>query len=141
MESLARRPSHQYPIIRQYMSAMPTTIGRRASLAAARHSMLTHGVRHLPVLDGGRVVGMLSERDLLLVETLPGLSPTEVAVEEAMATNPFVVSPDASVADVIDRMITHKIGSAVVGEGEQVLGVFTTIDALRALSDLLAVES
>ena len=46
--------------------------------------MRDHGVRHLPVLDGGQIVGMLSQRDLLLVEAMPGVNPTEVRVEEAI---------------------------------------------------------
>jgi acetoin utilization protein AcuB len=138
MEPVAHRPSHQYPTVRQYMSPAPTTIGRGATLAEARQAMLGHAIRHLPVLDGGRVVGMLSERDLLLVESLPGLRPEDVKVEEAMVPDPFMVPPDAPVADVIERMIQGKLGSALVGERDRVEGVFTTIDALRALSDLLA---
>jgi acetoin utilization protein AcuB len=140
MEPLTHRPSHQYPTVRQYMTAMPCTIGREASLAAARKSMLAHSIRHLPVLDGGKIVGLLSERDLLLVETLPGVDPAAVRVEEAMVASPFVVSPDTSVADVVQWMVDRKVGSAIVGEWERAMGVFTTIDALRALSDLLAAD-
>jgi acetoin utilization protein AcuB len=132
------RRTHQYPTVRQYMTPLPTTIGPTRSLAVARRTMLDHGIRHLPVLDGGKVVGLLSERDLLLVEGLPEANPTVVRVEEAMVSDPFVASPDASVAEVVEVMIARKIGSAVVIEGPLVAGVFTTIDALRALSDLLS---
>jgi acetoin utilization protein AcuB len=138
MEPMSRRRSHQFPTVRQYMTPMPCTVGRDATLAVARKAMLAHSIRHLPVLDGGQVVGLLSERDLFLVETLPGVDPAAVRVEEAMVANPFVVSPDASVADVVEWMVEHKLGSAIVCEWERAVGVFTTIDALRALSDLLA---
>jgi acetoin utilization protein AcuB len=117
---------------------MPCTIGPTRSLAMARRAMLDHGVRHLPVLDGGRIVGLLSERDLFLVESVPGVNPTVARVEEAMVASPYVVSPDATVAEVVATMIQLKIGSAVVAEGDRAAGVFTTIDALRALSDILA---
>ena len=106
-------------------------------MAAARHVMQEHHVRHLPVLDGGRVVGLVSERDLLLVETLLGVNPTDVPVEEAMAQEVFTVDPDAPVGEVVEQMITHKFGSAVVCRDDRVVGVFTTIDALRALHELL----
>jgi len=94
-------------------------------------------VRHLPVLDGGRVVGLLSERDLYLVESLPGVNPTNVRVEEAMVENVFIVEPDAPVGEVVQTMIDRKFGSAVISENDRVVGVFTTIDALRALHELL----
>ncbi|MES1209929.1 MAG: CBS domain-containing protein, partial [Pseudomonadota bacterium] len=73
-------PVRQFPVVGQYMTASPHTTGPTRSLAAARHAMQEHHVRHLPVLDGGRVVGLLSERDLLLVETLVGVNPTDVPV-------------------------------------------------------------
>lgn len=131
-------PAHQYPNIRQYMTPSPWTIARNQPLSVARRMMLEHNVRHLPVLEGARVLGILAERDLLLVESLPGVNPTDVRVEEAMAGDPFEVTSDASLAETIEVMLERKIGSAIVVEDERVVGVFTTIDALRALRDLLA---
>ena len=119
------------------MTDSPHTVGPTRSLAVARKIMLDHGVRHLPVLDGGAIVGLLSERDLLLVESLPGVNPTDVRVEEAMVQNVFTVEPETPIGEVVETMIERKLGSAVVTEGEQVIGVFTTIDALRALHELL----
>ena len=78
------RRSHQYPNVRSYMTPAPHTIGRGQSLTVARPLMHEHGIRHLPVLDGGTLVGLLSERDVFLVESLPGTNPTEVRAEEAM---------------------------------------------------------
>jgi acetoin utilization protein AcuB len=119
------------------MTPSPHTISPAQPLTLARRQMLDHGVRHLPVLEGGRIVGLISERDLLLVESLPGVNPTDVRVEEAMVQNVFTASPDQPVAEVVETMIDRKLGSAVVAEGERVVGVFTTIDALRALRDQL----
>ena len=119
------------------MTPGPITIARNRSLTAARHLMLDEGVRHLPVLEGGRVVGLLSERDLLLIESLPGVNPTDVRVDEAMVEDVFTVPPDAPVGAVAETMGARKLGSAIVVEDGQVVGVFTTIDALRALRALL----
>jgi acetoin utilization protein AcuB len=130
-------PVRQFPVVRQYMTPAPHTIGPTASLTAARRVMQEHHIRHLPVLEGGRVVGLLSERDLLLVETVLGVNPTEVHVEESMAQEVFTVDPDAPVGEVVEQMIAHKFGSAVVCRDDRVVGVFTTIDALRALHELL----
>jgi len=130
-------PVRQFPVVRQYMTPSPHTIGPTRPLAAARRMMQEHGIRHLPVLDGGRIVGLLSERDLFLVESLPNVNPTNVRVEEAMVQEVFIVEPDTPVGEVVERMIARKVGSAVVCDGDRVVGVFTTIDALGALHELL----
>ena len=137
MKSTRHAPVRQFPTVYQYMTLAPHTIGPRQSLAAAGRMMRDNDVRHLPVLDGGRLVGLLSQRDLLLVEAMPGVNPTDVRVEEAMVQDVFMVRPDTPVGEAIETMIGRKLGSAIVTEDERVLGVFTTIDALRALHHLL----
>jgi CBS domain-containing protein len=56
---------HQFPTVRQYMTPGPHTISPAQPLTIARRQMLDHEVRHLPVLEGGRIVGLISERDLV----------------------------------------------------------------------------
>jgi acetoin utilization protein AcuB len=124
-------------VVRQYMTPAPQSIGPTSSLASARRLMTQHRVRHLPVVDGGRIVGQLSERDLFLVESFPNVNPTDVRVEEAMVHDVFTVGPETPVGEVVETMIERKLGSAVVCEGERVVGVFTTIDALQALHETL----
>jgi acetoin utilization protein AcuB len=131
------RRVHQFPTVRAYMSPSPLTINKGRPLAAAQALMREHRIRHLPVLEGGQVVGVLSERDVLLVESMPGVNPTVIRVEEAMVQNVFQVSPDDPVADVVETMIDRKLGSAVVVDHDRTVGVFTTIDALRAFHEHL----
>ena len=137
MTSTQAPPVRQYPEVREYMTPSPHTIARNRSLSAAGRLMRDNHLRHLPVLDGGRIVGVVSERDLFLVESLPGVNPTDVRVEEAMVQDVFTVSPTTPLGEAIETMIDRKVGSAIVCEGDEVLGVFTTIDALRALHNLL----
>jgi acetoin utilization protein AcuB len=127
----------QFPTVLQYMTPAPHTIARHRSLAAARKLMMDHAVRHFPVLDGGKIVGLLSERDLLLVEALPNVNPTDVRVEDAMVEDVYTATPETPIGEVVETMIARKLGSTVVVDGEHVVGVFTTLDALRALHDLL----
>jgi acetoin utilization protein AcuB len=137
---MTRRPAsivRQYPVVRQCMTPGPLTIAGNRSLAFARQQMREHQVRHLPVLAGGRIAGLLTERDLLLVTSVPGVDADATRVEEAMVQDVFTVGPDAPVAEVVETMIDRKFGSAVVVEGEHVVGVFTTVDALTALHRLL----
>jgi acetoin utilization protein AcuB len=84
------------------------------------------------------VVGALSARDLLLLEWLRKVDPNEARVYEAMIRDLFSVSPGASLGEVVETMIARKLGSAIVADGPNFIGVLTTIDALRALHILEA---
>lgn len=123
--------------INQFMSLVPFTVGSDQPLAVAHKLMNDHAIRHLPVLDGGQLVGVLTQRDLHLIETLKGVDTKSVPVSDAMSPEPYVVGPKATVRKVAAAMAEHKYGCAVVMEKDTVVGVFTTVDALRALNTLL----
>ena len=129
--------SKAIPHIDRYMTPGPQSIGQEQSLAQAHRLMRDHHIRHLPVLHGGKLVGVLSDRDLHLIETLRDVDPEEVTVEEAMSPTVYTVSPRAPLDGVVREMAHHKYGCAVIEDHGKVVGVFTTIDALRALHDLL----
>lgn len=122
----------------RYMTRSPHTIGQDQTLAAAHRLMREYGIRHLPVLAGGKLVGVLSQRDLHFIETLKDVDPETVAVSEAMSQEVFTIKPSAEVREVAAEMAEQKYGCAVVVDKGRVAGVFTTVDALLALSRLLA---
>lgn len=123
--------------IRSHMARRPRTIASTATLGQAHRLMRTHDIRHLPVLKRGKLVGIVSVRDLHLIETLQDVDPERVAVEDAMTPEPYTVSPNARLQEVVEKMAEHKWGSAVVVERGKVVGMFTTTDALRLLGSLL----
>lgn len=123
-----------------YMTPSPHCIGVDQPLERARAWMHDLGVRHLPVRDGGQLVGVLSERDVALVSLLAPAQLETTAVEEAMTPIPYCVTADTPLAEVTEHMAARKLGSAVVVDGNQVVGVFTTSDALKALSRALDEE-
>lgn len=125
------------PKISKYMTTSPVTVGKDQTLAFAHKVQREHRIRHLPVLDGGRLVGIISDRDLHLVETLKDVDPEKVTVEDAMTPDPFTVSPESSLDEVVAEMANKKFGSAVVIDNNKVVGVFTTIDAMSAFAELL----
>lgn len=125
------------PTVGEYMTSAPYSIGSDQPLAAATHRMNELGIRHLPVLRGGMLIGIVTERDIALVESLPGVDSATLEVEEAMTEEPFSVQADASLHEVATSMAGHKWGAALVLRGQDLVGVFTTTDALQALSDLL----
>jgi acetoin utilization protein AcuB len=119
------------------MTSAPHSIGAEQTLAHAHDVLRQHRIRHLPVLHGGQLVGMLTQRDLALVETLKDVDPRRVKVEDAMSTEVYTVAPEAPLDEVVGEMAEKKYGSAVVISNHKVVGIFTTVDACAALADLL----
>jgi len=129
--------SKAIPTIQKWMSTSPFAIERTETLEAAHRLMRSEGIRHLPVLEHGKLAGIVTERDLHLIETLRDVDPKHVLVEDAMTSHPYFVSPDARIDEVVSEMAEHKYGAAVVLQNEKVVGMFTTIDAMRAFNELL----
>jgi acetoin utilization protein AcuB len=126
------------PSISRYMSRQPKTIERGATLQEAHRMMREHLIRHLPVLENGALVGIVSRGDLHLMEALPGAAPGELTVEEAMTSEVYGVGLDEPVDVVVETMASRKLGSAVVLDRRgEVCGIFTTMDALQVLAEVL----
>ena len=125
------------PTIQKYMTAAPHSIGSDQTIATASLMMNDHRIRHLPVLRGGQLLGILTDRDIKLIETFRDVDPTKIAVEEAMTEPPYSVSPEAALDEVVETMAANKYGSAVVMHNQKVVGIFTTVDACEALAQLL----
>lgn len=122
------------PTVQQYMSVAPVVISSDRTLAEAHRLMRERKIRHLPVVDHGRLVGVVSQRDLYLLGTLKGVDPGTEIVAEAMTQEPYAVPPDAALEAVAAAMADGKFGCAVVVDRGSVIGLFTTVDALRALA-------
>lgn len=126
------------PLVEQFMTHSPHTIGQEQTLNVAHQMMREHQIRHLPVLHGGKLVGMLSQRDLHFVESLRDVDPDRLSVAEAMSTDTFAIGPRSALRKVAAEMADHRYGSAVVVDKERVVGILTTVDGMRALSLVLA---
>jgi acetoin utilization protein AcuB len=126
--------------VRQFMTTKPETIEQDLELADAKLRMFDFGVHHLPVVHDGKLVGIVSHRDIAVAESLTSMDPTRIPVSRIMTPVPFTCGPEAHVEAVAREMAVHFYGSAVVVDREHphhVVGVFTTTDALRALAEIL----
>jgi acetoin utilization protein AcuB len=94
------------------------------------------GIRHLPVLRGGKLVGVLTQRDLYFLETISGVDIEIDKVADAMTSDVYSVEPEESLREVARVMATRKYGCAVVMEDGRVLGIFTVTDAMRQLAEV-----
>ncbi len=125
------------PTIQRYMTPAPHTIGAEQSLTKAHERMRELGIRHLPVLRGNQLVGIVSDRDVALITALDNVDPALVLVADAMTSDVLTVSPDAPLDEVATLMAERKSGSVVVEQNHKVVGIFTTVDGMTALADLL----
>ena len=126
----------QMPRIDKFMTTMPHTIGTRILLKKAVEMMREHHIRHLPVQAEGKLMGVLSDRDIKLAAAFS--HPEEFKVEDVMTPEPYTVRPEANLDDVVIEMSEHKYGCAVVQqENGKVVGIFTATDGLRVLGEML----
>lgn len=125
------------PTISKYMTTVVHSVGDDQTLFRASAIMKEHGIRHLPVLRGGKLLGILTDRDINLIQSLEGFEGSELAVAEAMTEEPYAVEPSTPLDEVVAEMAERKYGSAVVVQNHQIVGIFTTVDVCRALSELL----
>ncbi len=106
------------------------------TIADARQIMREQTLRHLPVVEDGKLVGMLSDRDVHILEACAHVDPSDARVREAMSI-PMTVEEGEPIDAVADRMAAERCNSAVViGRGE-IRGIFTVTDALVALAELV----
>lgn len=124
--------------IQSVMHPFPHTIGAGQSLKTARVLMQEHGVRHLPVQDGGQLTGILTERDIHFAVAIDKKDPEQILVRDAATADPYVIPPTEPVAKVARRMAHDHIGCALIVENHKLLGIFTTVDACRTLAEVLS---
>lgn len=128
------KPPRSLARIKDVMVRARHTIGTHHTFDHAHAVMHEHEVHHLPVLRDGKLVGVLSQRDLHFVESLAAVDTAIDAVAEAASMDVFTVEPDERIDDTVKRMVEHRCGCAVVVERGRVVGVFTAIDALLLLA-------
>ena len=121
-----------------FMTSMPHTVGSEQTITFAQKLMQKYGVRHLPVLHGGELHGVVSDRDLSMVAGLNEVNPDVTTVEEAMTQEAYTVAKDTALFAVLEEMLENKYGSVIVVEGVKIVGILTTHDALKLLVDNFA---
>lgn len=118
------------------MTKHPYIANRKMTVPDAQSFMKECGIRHLPVIEGGRIIGVVSDRDLNKAVNFVG--PGDLLVEDVMVPDPYSVDKSTPLSQVVKVMADRRYGCAIVkDESEQVIGIFTTTDALRLLSQFL----
>jgi acetoin utilization protein AcuB len=127
--------------IAAFMTPSPHTIRCEQCVETARRLMQQYRVRHLPVMEGDAVVGVVSQRDVQPLGPPHGEEARRVRVAEVMTAAVAMVPPETPLAAAVRQMAVTKTGSMLVGTHGVLVGIFTTTDALRALGQLLEVQA
>jgi len=127
------------PQILAYMTPFPYSIDVDAPLAEAHAFLRERHIRHLPVTAQGRLVGILTDRDIKLAlgPDLDSPPERELAVRDVFQPDSYVVDAGEQLEAVAATMAERHVGSALVTRGGKLVGIFTTTDACRALARVL----
>jgi acetoin utilization protein AcuB len=152
---VVRQPTLNTTRVRDVMAKTPVTIDPEAPLATALAVMRERGLRHLPVTDErGRLIGIVTDRDIrsaifapAIAEYLPSdgrarlrsfaASIEHVRVRDVMTWGAVTIGRDAPIAQAAAVMADARVGSLPVVDGEQLVGIVTERDVLRALAATL----
>jgi acetoin utilization protein AcuB len=135
---MADRSRERCGVVRDWMTKQPATVAPDSSIGAALARMRRAEVRHLLVVEADRLVGIVSHRDWRRLET--GETPAgweSQAVASIMTEDPVTVAPETPVTVAARVLLERKIGCLPVRDGESIVGIFTTSDALDALLSAL----
>lgn len=125
------------PQIQKYMTFLPKTIAHDQTIAQAKDLMKKIHIRHLPVTKKGTLIGILTDRDINLVLQFVDSNSEKIRAEDACSPEPYSTTPDALLSDVVRYMADHQLGSALIMDNGKLVGIFTQVDACRAIADLL----
>lgn len=131
---------HFAPVISNFMTPVPRTIGYDQTLRDAANYMRKLHVRSLAVTRGGQPIGVLTERDVYFLIRILGEQVLDRRVEQVVALKPFITGPDCSLSEAAEKLISGQHDCVLVMENDGLVGVFTADDVLRAVAKIFKSE-
>lgn len=125
------------PKVQKFMTYIPKSIDYDQTLSSATEMLRKLHIRHLPVLKDGKIVGILSDRDIKFISGFKDIDPKTLTVENAYTPDPYCTSPETPLNEVLAEMAEKKYGCALIVDNEKLVGIFTEVDAFKAFSELL----
>ncbi len=128
--------------VRDWMTPNPITIDVKTTLPEAHKLMKECHIRRLPVVDHGKVVGILTLGDIREASPSDATSLSifelnyllaKLNVEKIMTRDPITIAPEATIREAAQLMLEHKIGGLPVVENEKLVGIITESDIFRVL--------
>ena len=117
--------------VRDVMTPGPTAIASDARVVEAARRMLSEDVGSLPVVDGETLVGIVTDRDLVLHVSAKDLDPHKVPVADVCSEDPVVAEPEDSLDDALQRMASEQVRRLPVVTGGKLVGILAQADIAR----------
>lgn len=117
------------------------TVSPQADIAHAVELLLEHNIGGLPVVERGRLVGFVAERDLLSALHLDPDTDEGLLIQRVMRRPAPVCSPDDAMHDAMARMTRHRLRHLVVLDGDRIVGVISVGDIVKHRLDQLETET
>jgi acetoin utilization protein AcuB len=136
--------------VSEWMTPAPVAVSPETPIPKVQQLMAYRRIRHLPVVEGDHLIGIITDRDLRTVQPSPATSLSVREVQflldrltvRAVMTRPVLtVAPHESLAEAVRLMLENRIGGLPVTEGERLVGILTAVDLLRAFSSTLGVPT
>lgn len=122
----------------ELMTPGPLTVSTKTTVAEAWDVMREQGIRHLPVVDGAALVGMLSDRDFAQMAAEEFRRGLATPVVRLMTPDVITVTPETGLGEIVDLLIEHRVGAVpVVTSSGELTGIVSYLDVLRAVRDTL----
>lgn len=143
MHATVTRAQMKKNLVSNWMTLDPVTIGPQVTLPEAQKLMQDRKIRRLPVIDRGKLVGIVTLGDLRGAEPSDAntLSIFEahyllakLTIEKIMTWEPITIRPDATVQQAAQIMLEHKIGGLPVVDNDKLVGIITESDIFRVLA-------
>ena len=138
-------------LVRSRMTAEVLTVSPTTTLGEALAMTREHTIRHLPVVDQGELVGILTDRDLRLAAPPVWASDTDYAalratfeqktIADVMTSHALIsTTADTPIEDAASLMYEHRIGCLPVMDGRELIGILTETDVMRAFVELFSMD-
>ncbi|PIQ96053.1 MAG: hypothetical protein COV67_11625 [Nitrospinae bacterium CG11_big_fil_rev_8_21_14_0_20_56_8] len=135
-------------IVKEIMVTKPITIGKSDSLKKAQDLMVENSIRHLPVVEKSKLLGIITESDIRGAFIYQGngenkevfqFNPAKMLVIDYMTQNPLSVAPETNIEDAALMMYQNKIGGLPVTQDGRLVGIISIMDMLGLLVDMMGI--
>jgi CBS domain-containing protein len=127
--------------VRELMTKQPTTVEPNATLGEVATLMKQDDCGSIPVVEGGRLVGIVTDRDIVVRGIAAGADPKTQRVSKVMSSDPVTIGPDADVTEAEKKMADRQIRRLPVVDGAKLVGIIVTAQIARAADERLVGET
>ncbi len=117
--------------VKDIMTSQPTSVRSDEMVVEAARRMLSEDVGSLPVVDGNRVVGMITDRDLVLQVVAKDLDPHKIRISDICSERPATAEPDEPLDDALQRMAAQQVRRLPVVTDGKLVGIIAQADIAR----------